>query len=65
MSWLNPNVPERASMLLENIQDLQRLADFLAATLNISIDEQLLLERQRSQGSKNLVATANQPRCSN
>ena len=42
---LSPNVPEETSMLLENIQDPSALADFLAATLNIPIDEkQLLLE---------------------
>jgi len=42
---LSPNVPEEASMLLENIQDPSALADFLAATLNIPIpDKQDLLE---------------------
>jgi len=42
---LSPNVPEEASMLLENIQDPSALADFLAATLNIPIpDKQALLE---------------------
>ncbi|MHC4926805.1 MAG: LON peptidase substrate-binding domain-containing protein, partial [Planctomycetota bacterium] len=42
---LSPNVPEEAGLLLENIQDPSALADFLAATLNISIEEkQELLE---------------------
>ena len=42
---LSPNVPEEAGLLLENIQDPSALADFLAATLNISIAEkQGLLE---------------------
>jgi len=42
---LSPNVPEEASMLLENIQEPSALADFLAATLNIPIEEkQALLE---------------------
>ena len=42
---LSPNVPEEAGLLLENIVDPSALADFLAATLNISIAEkQELLE---------------------
>lgn len=42
---LSANVPEEAGLLLENIQDPSALADFLAATLNISIREkQELLE---------------------
>lgn len=42
---LSPNVPEEAGLLLENIQDPSALADFLAATLNISIvEKQTLLE---------------------
>ncbi len=42
---LSPNVPEEASLLLENIEDPSALADFLAATLNIAIEEkQALLE---------------------
>lgn len=42
---LSPNVPEEAGLLLENILDPSALADFLAATLNISIAEkQKLLE---------------------
>ncbi|HPC63088.1 MAG TPA: endopeptidase La [Anaerohalosphaeraceae bacterium] len=42
---LSPNVPEEAALLLENIADPSALADFLAATLNISIAEkQALLE---------------------
>ncbi|MHC4231947.1 MAG: LON peptidase substrate-binding domain-containing protein, partial [Planctomycetota bacterium] len=42
---LSANVPEEAALLLENIQDPSALADFLAATLNISMEEkQALLE---------------------
>ena len=42
---LSPNVPEEASILLDNIQDPSALADFLSATLNIPITEkQELLE---------------------
>ncbi|MCE5184814.1 MAG: endopeptidase La [Planctomycetaceae bacterium] len=42
---LSPNVPEEATLLLENIQEPSALADFLAATLNIPINEkQELLE---------------------
>ncbi|MHC5089158.1 MAG: LON peptidase substrate-binding domain-containing protein, partial [Planctomycetota bacterium] len=36
---LSANVPEEAALLLENIQDPSALADFLAATLNISMAE--------------------------
>lgn len=46
---LSANIPEEASLLLENIQDPSALADFLAATLNISIAEkQKLLEETDS-----------------
>jgi len=42
---LSPNVPEEASVLLENIENPSALADFLAANLNLSIPEkQELLE---------------------
>ena len=42
---LSPNVPEEAALMLENIQDPSALADLLAATLNIPINEkQGLLE---------------------
>ncbi len=42
---LSPNVPEEASVLLENIEDASSLADFLAANLNLPISEkQKLLE---------------------
>ncbi|MBN2315063.1 MAG: endopeptidase La [Sedimentisphaerales bacterium] len=42
---LSPNVPEDASVLLENIEDPSALADFLAANLNVEIGEkQQLLE---------------------
>ncbi|HPS55990.1 MAG TPA: endopeptidase La, partial [Sedimentisphaerales bacterium] len=42
---LSPNVPEEASVLLENIESPSSLADFLAANLNIQVEEkQKLLE---------------------
>jgi len=42
---LSPNVPDEASVLLENIEHPSALADFLAANLNLSIaDKQNLLE---------------------
>jgi ATP-dependent Lon protease len=42
---LSPNVPEEASVLLENIEDPSALADFLAANLSIEIiKKQELLE---------------------
>ena len=42
---LSPSVPEEAGLLLENITDPSALADFLAATLNITLGEkQQLLE---------------------
>jgi ATP-dependent Lon protease len=42
---LSANVPEEASVLLENIENPSALADFLAANLNIDIaKKQLLLE---------------------
>ncbi len=42
---LSPNVPEEASVLLENIEDASALADFLAANLSLDIaKKQELLE---------------------
>jgi ATP-dependent Lon protease len=42
---LSPNVPEEASVLLENIEDPSALADFLAANLNLEVPQkQELLE---------------------
>ncbi len=42
---LSPNVPEEASVLLENIENPSALADFLAANLNLDIaKKQQLLE---------------------
>ncbi|MBN2590074.1 MAG: endopeptidase La [Sedimentisphaerales bacterium] len=42
---LSPNVPEEASLLLENIENAAALADFLAANLNVDIaKKQELLE---------------------
>jgi ATP-dependent Lon protease len=60
---LSPNMPEETSMLLENIQDPSALADFLAATLNIPLEEkQELLEQLDTYRrlEKISVALANQ-----
>jgi len=60
---LSPNVPEEASILLENIDDPSALADFLAATLNISnAEKQELLEEYdaRKRLEKISIALANQ-----
>jgi len=47
---LSPNVPEEASILLENIEQPSALADFLAANLSISTDEkQQILEEVDAQ----------------
>lgn len=47
---LSPNVPEEAAILLENIEHPSALADFLAANLNITIEEkQQLLEEPNAQ----------------
>ena len=60
---LSPNVPEEASLLLENIENPSALADFLAANLNLELAEkQKLLEE--TDAAKRLerisVALANQ-----
>ncbi len=60
---LSHNVPEEASVLLENIENPSALADFLAANLNISIPEkQKLLEEldTAKRLEKVSVAMANQ-----
>jgi len=60
---LSPNVPEEASILLENIGDPSALGDFLAATLNISnAEKQALLEEYdaRKRLEKVSLALANQ-----
>ena len=60
---LSPNVPEEASILLENIEHPSALADFLAANLNVSIEEkQRLLEERNAQRrlEKVSLALANQ-----
>ncbi len=60
---LSPNVPEEASVLLENIENPSALADFLAANLNIDIPkkQQLLeeLDAEKRLGDISL-ALANQ-----
>ncbi|NIA16906.1 MAG: endopeptidase La [Planctomycetes bacterium] len=60
---LSPNVPEEASILLENIGHPSALADFLAANLSVSIEEkQQLLEERNAQKrlEKVSLALANQ-----
>jgi ATP-dependent Lon protease len=60
---LSPNVPEEAGLLLENITDPSALADFLAATLNITVAEkqQLLEEPDAYKRLKSIsVALASQ-----
>ena len=44
---LSPNVPEEASVLLENIEDPSSLADFLAANLSMEITEKQDLPAER------------------
>ncbi|MBN1817553.1 MAG: endopeptidase La, partial [Sedimentisphaerales bacterium] len=56
---LSPNVPEEASLLLENIEDPSSLADFLAATLNIPLEEkQALLEQPDAHKRLEVVSVA-------
>jgi ATP-dependent Lon protease len=60
---LSPNVPEEASILLENIETPSALADFLAANLSIAIPEkQQLLEEldAKKRLEKISLALANQ-----
>ncbi|MHC4126358.1 MAG: endopeptidase La, partial [Planctomycetota bacterium] len=60
---LNPNVPEEAAVLLENIENPSALADFLAANLNLPVEEkqQLLEEPDASKRLEKIsVALANQ-----
>ena len=60
---LSPNVPEEASVLIENIDNPSALADFLAANINLDIPEkQKLLEEPDAAKrlEKISVALANQ-----
>ena len=60
---LSPNVPEEASVLLENIENPSALADFLAANLNLNIakKQQLLEELDAAKRLEKIsVALANQ-----
>ncbi|MHC4394476.1 MAG: endopeptidase La [Planctomycetota bacterium] len=60
---LSPNVPEEASVLLENIEHPSSLADFLAANLNLNIakKQQLLEELDPTKRLEDIsVALANQ-----
>jgi ATP-dependent Lon protease len=56
---LSPNIPDEASILLDNIQDPSALADFLAATLNITLEEkQQLLEEPDASRRLGVVSLA-------
>ena len=60
---LSPNVPEEASVLLENIENASALADFLAANLSLDIQQkqQLLEELDATKRLETIsVALANQ-----
>jgi len=60
---LSPNVPEEASLLLDNIDNPSALADFLAANLNLPIEQKqsLLEELDPSKRLEEIsVALANQ-----
>jgi len=60
---LSPNVPEEASVLLENIENPSALADFLAAnlSLNIAKKQQLLEELDPTKRLEKIsIALANQ-----
>jgi ATP-dependent Lon protease len=56
---LSPNVPEEATVLLENIEHPSALADFLAANLNLPIeDKQELLEELDSTRRLEMISVA-------
>jgi len=49
---LSPNVPEEASVLLENIEDPSALADFLAANLTMELSERQALLEELDPGKR-------------
>jgi ATP-dependent Lon protease len=49
---LSPNVPEEASVLLENIEDPSALADFLAANLSLDITKKQQLLEELDSGKR-------------
>jgi len=56
---LSPNVPEEASVLLENIENPSALADFLAANLSINVAaKQQLLEELDAAGRLEKISVA-------
>ena len=56
---LSPNMPEEASLLLENIQDPAALVNFLAAMLNIPVSQkQQLLEEIDTNKQLNQISVA-------
>ena len=56
---LSPNVPEEAAVLLENIDHPSAMADFLAANLNLSIQEkQGLLEQLNATKRLEFISVA-------
>ena len=56
---LSPNLPEEASILLNNVDSPSALVDFLAATLNVSIEEkQELLEEVNANKRLEMISVA-------
>jgi ATP-dependent Lon protease len=56
---LSPNVPEEASILLENIETPAALSDFLASNLNLTVAEkQQLLEELDAQKRLEIISLA-------
>lgn len=56
---LSPNLPEEASILLENVESPSALVDFLAATLNVTIEEkQELLEEANANKRLEIISLA-------
>lgn len=56
---LSPNLPEEASILLENVDSPSALVDFLAATLNVSTEEkQELLEECNANKRLEMISLA-------
>ncbi len=52
MIALSPNIPEEASVLLENIEDPSALADFLAANLSMDLAQKQALLQELNPGKR-------------
>ena len=52
MIALSPNIPEEASVLLENIEDPSALADFLAANLSMDLPQKQALLQELDPGKR-------------